>query len=85
MINQYLNLCYGVEWKQMMTLTQPFEYQTLGTGLQEIINEGHCRLLDQSDHARMTADLQNILRECWSFEPIQRPGMKDTESRFREL
>jgi len=69
----------------MVTLTPPFEHQTLGTGLQEIIKRGHCMLLDQSEHVKMSADLRCVLRECWSFKPVQRPEMIETVARFNGL
>jgi len=69
----------------MVTLTLPFEYQTLGTGLQEILKRGHCMFLDQSDHVKMTADLRCVLRKCWSFKPVHRPEMIEIVTRFKEL
>jgi len=71
--------------KQMIALAQPLEHQPIGTGLQEILTGGHCRLLDQSDYAQLTPDLRRVLRECWSFNPVQRPAMKEIETRFQEL
>jgi hypothetical protein len=78
-----LELCCWME--QMITSTEPFEDRTFGAVLQEIIQEGHCRFLEQSNHAKMTGDLRNILRRCWPFKPVQRPGMMEVEGQFQKL
>ena len=78
-----LELCCRME--QMITSTEPFEDRTFGAVLQEIIQEGHCRFLEQSDHAKMTGDLRRILRRCWSFKPEQRPGIMEVKGQFQEL
>ena len=49
----------------MIASIQPFEYRILGTGLRKIIAEWQGRLLDQSEHIKIFADLRSIMRECW--------------------